>query len=623
MRQRLASPPAEAELEGLSSARSSLRSSNGRVKTPQRLGSPPAEEINQLEGLVPPSARRVKTPSRLGSPPVEELNQLEGLASLSARRVKTPSRLGSPPADEVAEPWETCPVGATFMVVQDMLALKYGLQLDEFDFASKAKVRVSPEDRFSPTRYVAALNSEPALKVKDASGEHLVQLKLSLTTVSTFAELQGFIRRWPGTSCALAAVALSGSSGGNVQLVAAFREAYGEAGVVAKTRAKSHGKIGPLHKFREEGFHGAVVLEPVIERLLKYELESNLMLELDIPDQSVEFDYKTVSQDVEALMASRTCSTLADMAPSASNEQQQSGATASCLLAKELMVRHSKVPDIQISGCRTLGGMLPACRRSMPTEHAVAAMEAVVAAMRRHASKFEVVEAACSAVAGATASWPDLQSAAATNGATEEITAAMRRYPSNPELQAMACGALAGLAANHLMNQSAIAGCRGIEAIAAAMSKFPAHVTLQTMGCGAFGNLAANNANNQAAIASAGGLQQVVAVMRSHAGAPAVITSALGALWCLMKRHPENLAAAGKLGAAELAVAAVQRHQNDRALRSMASGALQCLVPGLGDAMAGMQSSSSTAPPVPGQVPRAAWPSAEQKLAPSSRHQQG
>ena len=40
---------------------------------------------------------------------------------------------------EIDHPWETCPFRTLLLVVQDMLALKYGLQLDETDFVTKAK----------------------------------------------------------------------------------------------------------------------------------------------------------------------------------------------------------------------------------------------------------------------------------------------------------------------------------------------------------------------------------------------------------------------------------------------------------------------------------------------------
>jgi len=519
--------------------------------------------------------------------------------------------LGSPPAEDIDQPGETDPVAAAFTVIQDMMALKYGVQLDEHDFISKAKVRCSPEERLSPLKFATALNGEPALKLKDSSSEHLVQLRLNAIVVTTFQELQGFIRRWPGTACALAAVSLGGTSGKNAQLIAAFREAYGKTdSVVGKAKAKTQGKISPLYSFSEEQFHGAVVLEPIVDRVLKYEMETQLMIDLNLPAESAEFADAAKTQDAEVLLGSRAVGVIADLAAGSSSTWEK-GATASCLLAKELMLRHPKAAELQVAACRTLGGHLPTCRRSLHDEHAGAAVEAVMAAMRRHSSKCEIQEAACSAIAGATASWPDLQMAAATNGAAEQIVSAMRRFPENAELQSVACGAFAGLAANHPLNQSAIAGSRGIEVIAYAMEKYADHAGLQTMACGAFGNLSANHPNNQAAIASSGGLQRVVAAMRRHPQHPAVLTSAMGALWCLVKRNPDNLALASKLGAAELAVAAVQHHQSDRALRSMASGALQCLVPGLGNAMSAgpsgesvVSSARSTAQARPGQTPR-------------------
>eukprot|EP00435_Cladocopium_sp_Y103_P046659 s554_g13.t1 len=58
--------------------------------------------------------------------------------SLSARSRTNSGRLISPP-QEIDHPWETCPFRTLFLVVQDMLVLKYGLELDELDFINKAK----------------------------------------------------------------------------------------------------------------------------------------------------------------------------------------------------------------------------------------------------------------------------------------------------------------------------------------------------------------------------------------------------------------------------------------------------------------------------------------------------
>ncbi|CAE8625887.1 unnamed protein product [Polarella glacialis] len=518
-------------------------------------------------------------------------------------RGKTLPRLGSPPIDEIDQPGETCPVTAAFMVLRDMTELKYRQQLDESDFASKAKARCCPGERLSPLRLAEALNAEPALKLKDSSNDRLFQIQLSIRSISTFSELQGLVRRWPGTACALAAVAM-GKPGRNVQLVAVFREAYSDSdALVARVRAKSVGRMGPLHEFTEDSFHGAVVLEPIIDRVLKYEAESSRMLDLQVPSVSLDFERRSQSSGVlseAAQLASRTCKALADISVGvADNEQAQRGAAASCVLAAELMACHSSVLAVQISGCKAIGGLIHVSAPSLPLRQASVVIEAVMAAMRRHPGNPEVQEAACAAVTEAAASSPEFQGAAATNGAVDEIVAAMRRFPGLPEFQAAACGALAGLAANHPMNQSAVAASRGIEAIAAGMERFPEHGGLQAMACGALGNLAANHLNNQATVAANGGIRLVLDTLRRHSGTPSVLTAALGALWCVVKRHKENLAVATQLGATELAVTVVQKHPGDNALRCMASGALQVLVPGLSGALLGTSAPSSARPMEP------------------------
>lgn len=488
---------------------------------------------------------------------------------------------------EIEHPWETCPFQTLFVVVQDMLALKYGVQLDEFDFVNKAKARCGPGSELQPRKLAHAMNVEPALKVKDASNERLLQLRLDVTSMGSFVELQNALRRWPGTACALAAVGLAGI-GRNVQLVAAYREAYGtKDALVARTRPKSNGGVGPLHTFKAETFTTAVLIEPVIEHLLKYQPEPSVMLELQVPEESVDFGSSAFESEASVALAERFCGVLAGLAPASTD----CGATASCLLAKELMCRHQKVADMQIAGCKVLSNWLGHCQQRLSTQQCCATMEAITAAMRRHSSNAAVQEAGAAAM-GSAAGWPELQAAAATNGAVEEVVGAMRKFEGDSELLASGCGALTGLSANHPLNQSSIMACRSIEVIVDAMRRFSKHARLQTMGFGALGNLAANHPNNQAAIAQASGLQRVKAALQQHQNRPAVLTAALAALWCLLRNHSANTEAAAELSLAEMAMLALRRHPDDRRLKAVASGALQCLVPGLSEALA-VQAGSS------------------------------
>merc|ERR1719265_1310089 len=99
------------------------------------------------------------------------------------------------------------------------------------------------------------------------------------------------MRRWPGTACAVAVLDDGGAASGNEQLVAAYREAYGDQHMlVGKTRVKSTGRSGPLRAFGEDGFITAVVLDPVIVRMLRYESEESRMLDLQIPLISAEYE---------------------------------------------------------------------------------------------------------------------------------------------------------------------------------------------------------------------------------------------------------------------------------------------------------------------------------------------
>lgn len=528
-------------------------------------------------------------------------------------RLRTPQRCSSPP-DDIAAPGETCPLRAACAVVQDMLSLKYGLQLDEADFVSKAKVRCDPASRLLPERLAEALNSEPALRVKDAGNERLLQLQLRLVTVASFAELRGFVRRWPGTACAVCAVVV-GASGRRVQLVATYREAYGDTrALVARTWAKSTGRVGPLHTFHEDGFNGAVVIDPVIARVLRYESEPNRMLDLHIPTVSIEYDCVHKGQGSETELAVEVCCMLADLAPKPGNASLESAAARGCSFIADLMAQHLSNAALQVAACRALRGLVPACGSTLAVAEVHTAVEMVVAAMRRHSCEADVQEAACAVLAGITAGRNDLQSVVATNGGMEQVVGAMRQFPDAAELQTWACGALASLAANNPLNQSAITGSRGIDRVVAAMERHAGSASLQTMACGALGNMAANHQNNQAAIAAGGGLELVIATMRQHPDTVTVLLSAVGALWCLVKSNPENQSAVARAGGAELIVNAVERHAGHAALRAMASGALQVLVPGLGEAMlmAPSQTAGAWSAPAPKALRAVAPPLAQQ-----------
>lgn len=501
-------------------------------------------------------------------------------------RLKTPTRMGALP-EEIAAPGETCPLRAVCSVVQDMLALKYGMQLDEDDFVSKAKVRCDPDARQLPDRLAAALNEEPALRVKDAGHERLLQLQLGIHAVTSFAELCGHVRQWPGTACAVASVAAG--TGHKARLVAAYREAYGGGqALVGRTWERSTGRAGPLHTFNAGTFHGAVLLDPVVARVLKYESEPNRMLDLHIPAVCAEYERAQCRRGTEGTeLAVEACAVLAGLAPRPGASPETEGAAArACRFVAELMSVHLSEAEVQAAACRALGALVPACGPASLAGAAQSAVELAIAAMRRHARVAAVQEAACAVVAGVAGSRIELQSFTIANGGMEQVVRAMRQFPDVVELQTWACGALASLAANNPTNQSAITGSGGIDAVVAAMKLHAASSQLQTMACGALGNIAANHQNNQATIAAGGGLQLIVDAMRQHSDSVAAQLSAIGALWCLVKGNTENQAAVARSGAAELIVGAVERHAGDAALRAMATGALQVLVPGLDGAMA-------------------------------------
>eukprot|EP00927_Polykrikos_kofoidii_P031600 TRINITY_DN27143_c0_g1_i2.p1 TRINITY_DN27143_c0_g1~~TRINITY_DN27143_c0_g1_i2.p1 ORF type:complete len:534 (-),score=90.11 TRINITY_DN27143_c0_g1_i2:94-1695(-) len=489
----------------------------------------------------------------------------------------TPKNLSrAPSSDDIFG--EACPLGAACVVLQDMLALKYGEQLDDADFMSKAEVRCDRGARLSPSGLAQALNSEPALRLKDVANERLLQVELKVQEVHSFRELQSYIRSRPGTACAVTSVACSSSGAGRPQMVAAYREAYRDSKtLVAKARVRATSRVGVLHSFQEDTFHGAVILDPVIVRVLKYEAEQSRMLELQTPSISAEYgrtcDGRTTS---DSEFAARTCSVLAGLGGSDDVTEASGGpekiAAGACGLA---------------SACRVLGSFLPEFSKAFGCAEAASAVEAITTAMRRHTGVLEVQEAACSALAaGVVGGLKELQSAAASHGAIEQVSGAMRQFASAPGLQMWACGALASLTASHPVNQTAVLGIRAQDLVIAAMDRHGTSAALQTMACGALGTLAAGHSNNQTAIAAGGGLERVLAAMRRHPETPAVLQAAVGALWCAAQKHQENQALVARMGGPELVVEAVRRYPGDHALRHVATGVLQVVVPGLGDALA-------------------------------------
>lgn len=511
---------------------------------------------------------------------------------------KTPRWTTSTPRQESGEPAaETCPLGAIFTVVQDMLSMKYGQQLDESDFLSKAEARIGSDDCFDPAVLAAALNSEPALRIHDAAHERLIQLELQVHAVSSFDELRSCIQRWPGTACAVVALSDGGTASGNEQVVAAYREAYGDQNtLVGKTRVKSTGRAGPLRAFGEEGFVAAVVLDPIIARMLRYECEPNLMVDLQLPPLSAEYGREIQSSPPTptggaASLAERTCRVLEGLGPatgSAVDRAMEASAASGISLSCELMREHSAHVAVQAAGCSALRRLIHLAARSLPASEGRDCIELIAAAMRRHVLSQQLQETACIALASIVQVFPELQAVVATNGGIEQVVAAMGRYPDAPILQTWACGALAALAAKHPMNQSAVAASRGLEAIARSMQEHPDNAELQVMACGAFGNLAACHTNNQTAIASGGGLDRITDAMRLHVNSVNVQQSAIAAIWCLVNDHPENQALACSLEATGLISLAVQRFgglPEGQHLKPTAAGALQVLVPGFSSAL--------------------------------------
>lgn len=471
------------------------------------------------------------------------------------------ARVGSPSPIELS----SRVVRATLDVVKDLLAVKYEQAIDDADFLSKAAARCDMQEKLTASKLLEALNTEPALKLKDAANGCLLQVRFDFRVVDSFSELQNEISKMPGTACAVAELA-SDRPVLRTNPVAVFRKAYSQADALMGRSTWDVTK--PLRNFSAHDLQGAVVIDPIVQRV-----QNLKMLELQVPVVTEEYANEELGmKNEQSMLAAQTCLALAGLSSGAQGTKRQEAAKRACNLACELMARYPSDLAVQESACQVLGNV---AAEAGPSLGSVASQ--VTTTMRRHIDSVEVEEAACKALAGLASGGSGCQGAITSSGGIEQIISAMRRHPDSAGVQTFACGALAALVINHPANQSAVMAAKGMELIGAAMQKHLSVARLQAMACGALGNLVSNHRNNQAAIVCSGAIGLIIAAMREHLQVAEVQQSACGTLWCIANKHPGNQSAIAANGGIQLIVAAMNEHKGNSGVQVLVRGALRSL----------------------------------------------
>jgi len=471
------------------------------------------------------------------------------------------TRLGSPSPSELS----TRVVRATLDVVRDVLAVKYGLAIDDADFLSKAAARCDLHEKITTSVLVEALNEEPALKLKDAANDRLLQIRFDCQVLDSFGELQNEIGKRPGLACAVAEVS-SDRPGLRAHPVAVFRKSYSQTDD-GLTGRSTWDASRPIRHFNATDFQSAVVIDPVLLKV--HDLK---MLELQMPAITEEYANAEVPESDQSEVAVQTCLVLAGISCGAQGAKRQEAAKRACDLASGFMARYPSDLAVQESACQVLGNLAAEAGPSL-----ISTVSQVTTTMRRHSSSAVVQEAACKALASLAGGGSVCQSSITSSGGVEQIIRAMKGHPDSAGVQTWACGALAGLAINHPANQSAVMAAKGLEAIGIGMKRHISIARVQAMACGALGNLASNHRNNQVAIAACSGISWITAGMRKHSESAEVQQSACAALWCIGAKHQENQTAIGADGGIELIVAAMKQHQGNSGVQVMVRGALRSL----------------------------------------------
>lgn len=151
-------------------------------------------------------------------------------------------------------------------VTDEMLQLKYRSGIDGSDFVTKLEAQCDPYVLISALRAAREMNTKPDFWVREriggASGPsgRLLHLRFACRELRTFEEVRQVVRLLPGTASVVATVTAAG--GHAVDVVAAFRPCYAEAGTVVG-RCWS-GSRWPMRHFGEADFCGAVFLDPDI-----------------------------------------------------------------------------------------------------------------------------------------------------------------------------------------------------------------------------------------------------------------------------------------------------------------------------------------------------------------------
>jgi len=377
-------------------------------------------------------------------------------------------------------------VGATALVIDEMLQVKYGYGIDVADLTGKLLGCSDAYALLSVQRLATHANAMADLWLADKLHERQLRLKLCLQELRNFSELRRRLRLLPGTASAVAVVTAGG--GYSVDAVAAFRTGCSDGGS-AVGRCCWTGAQKPLRHFSSDDLCSAVALEPVI---LAVRSESGTQ---PAPVLTPEYE------GLEALLCK-----------DGANGPISGGGHAPPVPPALLAALHAAAPT-------------PVVLRQMATvlERADVEAEAVQELLSRlgswlRSSDGHVVAAARRSLAEAPAH--------------VAMVAALRRNIGQRELCELGCQILARAARHHVENAAAFVSCGAIAEVCRMLDRYSAIKDIQRHGLYALGCLAHYGGGGSQA-ASAGAVGLAMRAMAAHRNSPSVQINGCELLRCL------------------------------------------------------------------------------------------
>lgn len=374
------------------------------------------------------------------------------------------------------EDFGVCVVHCMRKVICDMLQVKYSISLNTADFVKKVESRCDVYAALSVRRLAEEINSHK-LRFLDARGQRVLQLHLNCRELRTFEELRRSIRLTPGTASAV--VVTTAPDRPNLEAGAAFRMSYSDS-----TVAVGHGWRGaerPLIYFGEDGFCGAVTLDPVIVSLDSVN-EGARHFSMVAPTISPEYAH------LEVLLEEHPCTAKATPAAVA---PRRTGALLAAI--------HAPAPTVE--SMRLIGEAL---------EEPAIEPEGVLEVLRKLADWLKPSDAA------------PARTALAKTAAHAAIICATKRCGScHAGVAAWACRVFGWASRHHIENASAFAGHGAVNEVCTLLSRHKQDKEIQRHGLYAIGCLVHYGGGVDQTSTSSTALV-VLQAMRTHSGSPSV-----------------------------------------------------------------------------------------------------